>query len=263
MRILIADDEPVAVERLELALSCVPEAELVGVARTGSEAVTMIRERRPDIALLDVQMPGQTGFGVLSSLRSSDKIPEIIFVTAFDNHAIKAFEVNAVDYLLKPVPFERLRDAIRRARNRLEARNADARFEELQTTLLKLSAESNNQSRPRFERTIWIKQRDGVSRIPIEDIELFEAAGDYVIAHIGEHSHFLNESISGLQTRLDPALMLRAHRSTIVNLERVRSLRRRGPRAMSLIMQSGRQVPIGPSYLETVLQAINAKRWKN
>lgn len=262
MRVLIADDERVAIERLELGLSCVPEADLVGVAHSGTEAVALIRERQPDVVLLDIQMPGHNGFGVLSSLRASDKIPEVIFVSAFDNHAIKAFEIHAVDYLLKPVPFERLRDALRRARARLEARNADARFEELQQVLSDLAQGSANATKPRFEKAIWIKQRDGLSRVPVHEIDLFEAAGDYVIAHVGDQTHFLSDSISGLQCRLDPNSMLRVHRSTIINLERVRNLRRRGPRAMALIMHSGRQVAIGPSYLESVLTAVNARRWK-
>src|SRR5689334_5566257 len=120
MRVIIADDEPVAVERLQLALSCVPEVELVGIAKSGREALTLIKERQPDVAILDIQMPAQNGFGVLAALRPTDKIPEVIFVTAFENHALKAFEINAVDYLLKPVPFERLRDAVRRAKERLQ-----------------------------------------------------------------------------------------------------------------------------------------------
>lgn len=263
MRVMIADDEPVAVERLELALSCVPEFELVGTARTGTEALKLIRERQPDVLLLDIQMPGQSGFEVLGGLRASDRVPEVIFITAYDKHAIRAFEMDAADYLLKPVPFERLRDALRRARKRLEARSADERFKELQQLITNLSSPQGSAARPRFDNTIWIKERDQVTRVPVRDVELFEAAGDYVIAHIGEETHFLNDSISRLQQRIDPHLMLRVHRSTIINLERVRSLRRRSPRAMSLIMNSGKQVAIGPSYLETVLETVNARRWKS
>lgn len=262
IEVLIADDEPIAVERLELALSCIPEAELVGVARTGSEALSLIRERRPDVILLDVQMPGFSGFGVLSNLKRTDKIPEVIFVTAYENHAVKAFEVHAIDYLLKPVPFERLRDAIRRARERLDARAADARFAQLQEVIATLSSSDPAKLRPKYERMIWIKEKQGVSRIPVDSVDVFEAAGDYVIAHVGEQTHFLSDSISGLEKRLDPEQQLRVHRSTIINLERVRSMRRRGPRAMALIMQSGKQVAIGPSYLEKVLMAVNGRRWK-
>ncbi len=262
MRVLIADDEPVAVERLELALSCIPEAELVGVARNGKEALGLIRELQPDVAILDVQMPGQTGFGVLSGLRASDRVPEVIFVTAFESHAVKAFEVHAVDYLLKPVPFERFRDALRRAKDRLHARAADSRFAELQDIIAALSAQASGNGRKDYDRDLWVREREGMTRIPIESIDLFEAAGDYVIAHSGETTHLLSDSISALQERLDPALHLRVHRSAIVHLHRVRGLRRRGRRGLSLTLQSGRQVAVGPSYAEVVLEAVNARRWR-
>ena len=261
MRVLIADDEPVAVERLELALSCIPEAELVGIGRTGKEALSLIRQLQPDIAVLDIQMPGNNGFGVLSGLRSVDRIPEVIFVTAFENHAVKAFEVQAVDYLLKPVPFERFREAFRRAGERLEARAADARFAELQKLLSALT--SSDEGRDPYDREVWIKERSGLSRVAVSDIDLIEAAGDYVIAHVGGTSHLLTDSVSSLQKRLDPAVLLRVHRSTIVNLSRVRSLRRRDRRGLCLILQSGTPVAVGPSYVDGVLQAMNARRWRD
>jgi len=260
MRVIIADDEPVAVERLQLALSCVPEVELVGIAKSGREALTLIKERQPDVAILDIQMPAQNGFGVLAALRPTDKIPEVIFVTAFENHALKAFEINAVDYLLKPVPFERLRDAVRRAKERLQARAADARFAELQSIIAALSSPEGERARYEFE--IWVKDRDGVTRIPTETVDMFEAAGDYVIAHVGRTTHFLSDSLNALENRLDPQMLLRVHRSAIVNLGQVRSLRRRGPRALSLILQSGKQVPVGPTYSDAVLKAMKVRRWR-
>jgi two-component system LytT family response regulator len=263
IRVLIADDEPVAADRLELALKCIPDAETVGIATTGNEALRMIRERRPDVAFLDIQMPGQSGLGVMASLKSSAHVPEVVFVTAYDSHAIKAFEMNAVDYLLKPVPFERLREAFRKARERISFRGADLRFAELQKIIASLALEDGKQSDQHFENSIWIKQKNAVSRVATADVESFEAAGDYVIAHIGQEAHFLSDSISGLQKRLNPITSLRVHRSTIVNLQKVRSVRRRGPRAMALIMQSGKQIAIGPSYLDQVLKAMNLKRWKS
>jgi DNA-binding LytR/AlgR family response regulator len=262
MRVLIADDEPVAVERLELALACIPEAELVGVARTGKEALALIRELQPDVAILDIQMPGQSGFGVLAGLKPSDRVPEVIFVTAYESHAVKAFEIKAVDYLLKPVPFERLRDAVRRAGERLQARAADSRFAELQGIIAALSESPGGAGKPHYERDLWVRDREGMTRISVEAIDLLEAAGDYVVAHVGETTHLLSESISALQSRLDPAMLLRVHRSSIVNLGRVRSLRRRGRRGLFLVLHSGGQVAVGPSYVDAVLQAVNAKRWR-
>jgi DNA-binding LytR/AlgR family response regulator len=261
MRVLVADDEPVAVERLELALSCIPEVEVIGAARSGRDALRLIRELRPDIAILDIQMPGQSGFDVLQGLRAQDHLPEIIFVTAFDGHAVKAFEVHAVDYLLKPVAFERLRDAIRRASLRLQARAADKRFAELEKVIAALSAPAGPGARS-FEKELWVRENDGIRRLAVESIDLFEAAGDYVIAHVEDTTHLLSDSLNSLEERLDPAVLLRVHRSSIVNLKRVRSLRKRGSRGLALVLQSGRQISVGPSYANTVMEAMNAKRWR-
>lgn len=260
LRVLIADDEPVAVERLELALSCVPETQIIGVARNGRDALALIRELHPDIAILDIQMPGQSGFAILSNLRPRERIPEVIFVTAHDEHAVKAFEVHAVDYLLKPVPFERLREAIRRARERLAARAADDRFAELQKVILSLSSKENGKQP--YERELWVKDREGITRIPATDIDYLEAAGDYVVAHVGEATHLLSDSMASLESRLDPAILMRVHRSSMVNLSSVRRLKRRSGRALALVLSSGRQIAVGPKYVDSVLDAINAKRWR-
>jgi DNA-binding LytR/AlgR family response regulator len=262
MRVLLADDEPVAVERLELALSCIPEAELVGIAHNGKEALSLIRQLQPDIAVLDIQMPGSNGFGVLSGLRQADKIPEVIFVTAHDNHAVKAFEVQAVDYILKPVAFERFRDALRRAGERWQARAADDRFARLQQEIAVLSSRAAGAGEP-YEREVWIKDRGGLNRVAVDEIDLVEAAGDYVIAHVAATSHLLTDSITSLEGRVDPKTLLRVHRSTLVNPSRVRSLRRRGRRGLCLVLNSGASVAVGPSYVDAVLQAMNAKRWRN
>ena len=261
MRVLIADDEPVAVERLELALSCIPEVEVVAAARSGRDALRLIRDLRPDIAVLDIQMPGHSGFDVLKGLRGNDHVPEVIFVTAFDSHAVKAFEVHAADYLLKPVAFERLRDAIRRAGMRLQARAADQRFAELEKLITALSAPTGPAARP-FEKELWVRDNDGIRRLAVENIDMFEAAGDYVIAHVEDTTHLLSDSLNSLEERLDPAVLLRVHRSSMVNLKRVRSLRKRGSRGLALILQSGRQIPVGPSYANAVIEAMNAKRWR-
>jgi DNA-binding LytR/AlgR family response regulator len=259
VRILIADDEPSATGRLELALACIPEAEIVGVAHNGHDAAALIRELKPDIALLDIQMPRQNGFGVVSSLKSHDRIPEVIFVTAYNEYAIRAFEVHAVDYLLKPVPFERLREAIGRASERLSAKAAEERFAQLQDLISTLSETQVRTSA--HEHELWVKERERLTRIFAADIDFLEAAGDYVVAHLGESTHLLSDSMSSLEQRLNPQLLMRVHRSAIVNLSRVRSLRRRTCRGFSVILLSGREIAVGPSYVDAVLSAINAKRW--
>ena len=261
VRILIADDEPVALERLRGAVACVPEAELVGSARDGREALQMIRERTPDIVVLDIQMPHLSGLEVMTSLASLANVPEVIFLTAYDQHAVGAFELQAADYLLKPVPFERFRTAVRRAGARLQARSADQRFAELSTLIASLQARADGPE-PGYEREFWVKLRDGLARVPVENVDLIEAEGDYVVLHTKDGSHLIKQSISGLEARLDPARFARVHRSTIVNLAMIKTLRRRGKRSLSLVLQSGAQVAVGPSYVEPVLEALNARRWR-
>jgi DNA-binding LytR/AlgR family response regulator len=264
MKVLIADDEPVALERLELALSCVPEAELVASARTGREALTLIRELRPEVAVLDIEMPGRDGFSVIEDLKDGEFTPEVIFVTAFHAHALRAFEVQAVDYLLKPVAFERFREALRRARGRLDARASDERFAELQRLLQTLKAEEKKgNGNGAGERELWAPERGGLVRIPVETIDRIEAEGDYVRVHAGASSHLIKDTVSSLEQRLDATQFLRAHRSSIVNLARVRSVRRRLPRGHYLVLEEGQVVAVGPSYAADVLARLKARRWRS
>jgi DNA-binding LytR/AlgR family response regulator len=262
IRILLADDEPIALDRLELAVAGIPDAELVAKARNGKEALTFIRELKPDIAVLDIQMPVKDGFAAIAELKPGEHLPEIIFVTAYQEHAVRAFEVHAVDYLLKPVSFERFREAVRLARARLDARAAEVRFAELQQLIASLRASGTPENGAAYEREFWVRTRDGIVRIAAENIDAITAEGDYVLLHTGGRSHLLKDTISSLATRLDPAVHLRVHRSTIVNLKQVSSLHRRGPKGLSLTLASGGDYAIGPNYVETVLKVVNARRWR-
>ncbi|MBP8073026.1 MAG: response regulator transcription factor, partial [Brevundimonas sp.] len=205
MRVIVADDEPLALRRMQSSLACIPEVELVGCARNGVEALTMIRGLRPDLVILDIEMPGRSGLAVIENLRSSDTIPEVIFSTAFAHYAVKAFEVNAVDYLTKPVTFERLREAIRNAEERLSARTANQRFAELQALIAALQAEAGNDGQI-YEQELWVRRRDGLERLRVQSIELIEAQGDYVNLHAGDEMHLIRDTVSSLALRLNPAL---------------------------------------------------------
>ncbi len=262
IRILLADDEPIALDRLELAVAGIPDAELVAKARNGKEALAFIRELRPDIAVLDIQMPVKDGFAAIEELKPGEHVPEIIFATAYQEHAVRAFEVHAVDYLLKPVSFERFREDVRLARTRLEARAAEVRFAELQQLIASLRAAGTPENATAYEREFWVRTRDGIVRIAADNIDAITAEGDYVLLHVGGKSHLLKDTISSLASRLDPAVHLRVHRSTIVNVRQVASLHRRGPKGMSLILASGADYAIGPNYVETVLKVVNARRWR-
>lgn len=261
-RLLIADDEALALKRLEVALQCVPEMSIVAKASNGPEALTLIKQTKPDIAMLDINMPGRTGLEVAKGLKATDHVPEFIFVTGFEHHAVQAFEMNAVDYLVKPVPFDRLRESLRRAQERLKSRASEERFSALQEQLAELAAAPDAEGGSNFRDEIWVRERKGLTRIPTADIDMFEAAGDYVIAHVADTTHLLNESISSLQEKLDPNELLRVHRCSIVNVKRIRNLRRRGRRGLAVILANGAQVPVGPSYNEIVLRALDAKRWR-
>ncbi|HEU0305944.1 MAG TPA: LytTR family DNA-binding domain-containing protein, partial [Lysobacter sp.] len=206
--------------------------------------------------------PVKDGFSAIADLKPGEHLPEIIFVTAYQEHAVRAFEVHAVDYLLKPVSFERFREAVRLARARLEARAAEVRFAELQQLIASLRASGNPENASNYEREFWVRTRDGIVRIAVENVEAITAEGDYVLLHAGGKSHLLKDTISSLASRLDPAVHLRVHRSTIVNLKQVASLHRRGPKGMSLTLDSGSDYAIGPNYVETVLKVVNARRWR-
>lgn len=259
MRVLIVDDEPIALDRLESALTCIPEAELAGRATGAAQALALVREIRPDVILLDINMPRQNGLALMESIREAQgRVPEIIFVTAMDQHAIRAFELDAVDYLLKPVALERLRDALRRAQDRIRARTADRRFAELDRLIQKLSGEKVSG----FETNLWIRTKRGVDRIPVEDVSVFRAEGDYVAVEIGGKTHLLNDSLTAIESRLDPALFVRAHRSTIVNMARVKGVRRRAPRGLSLVIEAGGPVEVGPKYAADVLDRLRTGRWR-
>lgn len=262
IRILLADDEPIALDRLELAVAGIPDAQLVAKARNGKEALGLIRELKPDIAVLDIQMPVKDGFAAIAELRPGEHLPEIIFVTAYQEHAVRAFEVHAVDYLLKPVSFERFREAVRLAKARLDARAAEVRFAELQQLIASLRASGGPEGAVAYEREFWVRTRERLVRVAVDSIDAITAEGDYVLLHVGDRSHLLKDTISSLAARLDPSTHLRVHRSTIVNLRQVSSLRRRGPKAMSLTLATGADYAIGPNYVETVLKVVNAKRWR-
>lgn len=158
LRLLLADDEPLALRRLRLALQAIPDVEIVGAANDGAQAIDAMRELRPDVVLLDIKMPLANGFEVANAIEESGG-PTVIFVTAFDSYALRAFETSAVDYLLKPVEFERLASALMRARERRAAQSAGRRAEELASVLDALRRELQDRDGPRFEKEFWIRER--------------------------------------------------------------------------------------------------------
>lgn len=249
MRVLIADDEPPALERLELMLAGIPDVEIVGGARDGQMALDLARALNPDLLLLDIQMPRQSGLRVAHELLEGGG-PEIVFVTAFEAFAPDAFEVEAADYLLKPVRQDRLRQAIDRARRRAEERRALA---ERQTD--KAAPPPPDVPRAGF----WVPTDRGRIRVPMEEIDWIEAAKDYILLHTPRRCHILRMTMTALEAELSGTGLTRVHRSAFVRLNRVAEVLRPTRWQMQLVMRDGVTTPVGSSYVARVLDGLNSR----
>ncbi len=216
-RTVIVDDEPLARERLKNWLKDEPDIEVAAECGDGLQAVEVLARERPDLVFLDIQMPELDGFGVLAELGEAVP-PAVIFVTAYDQFAVRAFEVHAVDYLLKPFDRERFQAALRRALERLQRERPEARAARLAT----LTAELRPQPKPALR--LAVKTEGRVLLVRTADVDWIEAADNYVVLHAGPQTHLLRETLTSIESRLDSARFLRISRSTIVNIEQIREL---------------------------------------
>jgi two-component system LytT family response regulator len=214
---LIVDDEPLAREKIRRLLCHENDIEIIGEAVSGAEAVEMIEAQKPDLIFLDIQMPEMNGFEVLNSIKNG-AMPAVIFVTAYDKYAIKAFEVHALDYLLKPFDLERLQSALKRVREQMETKNHGGFDEKLISLLSDLKAEKE------YPQRLVLKTAGRVYFIKTSDIDWIEAAGNYVKLHIGKDAHLLRETMNNTEAKLDPEKFLRIHRSSLVNIDRIKEL---------------------------------------
>lgn len=258
IRVLLVDDEPLAIRGLVIRLEQIGDVEVVGHSVNGREAIRMIRELRPDLVLLDIQMPGLDGFAVIRSLLGAEQMPLIIFVTAFDRYAIEAFEAHALDYLLKPVEQSRLEQAILRARQSLKARNALDRNRRLAEMMEEIDTpdradivallEGERTGDDPYPSRLSIRDRGRIAIIAVSDIEYIDAAGDYLCLHVGGETHILRETMKAMERRLDPALFKRIHRSAIVNLDRIEAVRPHANGECFLTLKSGAELKVSRSY---------------
>ncbi len=237
LRVLIVDDEPLVRDGIRAFLERETDVQVLGDARDGEEAVARIRECRPDLVLLDVQMPGMDGLAVAAALTPEER-PAIVFVTAHSEYAIHAFDMHAVDYLLKPFDAERFARALRRARARIVAGKVN-RLEELLATLRPAQA---------YPERLLLKQDGAVVVVPAHDIDWVEAADNYVNVHAGGRRYMVREPLKQIEAKLDPARFARAHRSTIVNLSRVRSLEPLSAGEYIITLTTGARVTLSRSY---------------
>jgi len=247
IKTIIADDEPLAREKIRNLLEEDPDIELIGECADGIETVTAIRNQQPDLVFLDVQMPELDGFGVLKALSDSN-MPTLIFVTAYDQYALRAFEVHALDYLLKPFDRERFQKALQRAKEHIRKEKSGEVNEKLLTLLEDLKSEkSNNQERKYLDRLV-IKAGGRVTFLKTAEIDCIEAAGNYIRLYIGKDSHLLRDTMNNIQTKLDPEKFLRIHRSTILKIDRIKELQPWYHGEYVVTLENGKQLTSSRSY---------------
>jgi two-component system LytT family response regulator len=249
LRTILVDDEPLALERLAVFFRDIAGADVVGTARDGREAAELIEALKPDLAILDIQMPEQNGLRVAATLRGEDR-PEIIFVTAFEQYAPDAFEVEAADYLLKPVRFDRLWQAVERAKRRKRLRALAGRAEALEQA-------GGGGPRSAHDDGLWVPTRGGAVFVPVEAIDWIEAQRDYVMLHTATRSHILRISMRALEEKIDPVQLLRVHRSAFARPSNVVEVQRMGKTINALVMRDGAIVPVGPNYSRVVADRLS------
>ena len=250
MRVLIVDDEPLARRRLVQMLEGLPDVDIAGEADGGREALRLVALLRPDALLLDIEMPGVNGFEVLKAMPAGNA-PAIIFVTAFQDHAVKAFELRATDFVVKPVASDRLAKAIEQARSDLDARRAGERLAFLQSRLAELESRALAVSEPH----LWVQIGSDKRRLALADIRWLEAERDYVRIHMNGHTHLVNAMLGDLEKALEGQPFLRVHRSAIVQTNKVRAISRGRFSTPVLELDDGHLLPVGRKYRDAVRSA--------
>jgi len=249
-RALIVDDEALAREKIRQMLASEPDILIVGECRSGREAVRMIRSQKPDLVFLDVQMPELGGFGVLKAV-GVERAPAVIFVTAYDQYALQAFEVNAVDYLLKPFDRERFRKAVSRFRTQVGRSSATEMSARLDALLRGLEGSAAHIHR------LAIRSSGRIFFLKTEEIAWIGACGNYVGLHVGPETHLLRESMNAMETKLDPSRFVRIHRSALVNIDHVKELRPLFHGEYAVLLKNGDRLTLSRGFrvrLEALLK---------
>jgi len=250
IKTLIVDDEPLARRNLRVLLERDPQIEILDECRNGREAVKAINTLSPDLIFLDIQMPEMDGFDVLARV-GPEHIQAIIFVTAFDQYALKAFDVHALDYLLKPFDDERFARALERAKSQIAAREINQLSERLLALLEERETERKG-SNPdeRYLTRLMIKASSRMMLLKVDEIDFIEADGNYAKLHAGRKTHLLREKMNDLEGRLDPAKFVRIHRSVIVNLERIKEMHPHFNGDYVVVLEDGRQLRLSRTRRE-------------
>ncbi len=271
LRTIIVDDEELARRGIELRLAPHSDVEIVAHCVNGREAIAAVAETQPDLMFLDIQMPGLSGFEVLARL-PQESMPMVIFVTAFDRFALDAFEAQAIDYLLKPINDVRFAQALDRVRGYWQQKNALNQREKLMNLLastqgagtvdeqsLRECLQTNNESNPQYPRILPIRDDAGTVRLDVTTIDWVDAAGDYMCVHADGRTYVLRETMKSLEAVLDPKIFQRVHRSTIVNVQRVRRLRPHTNGEYFLTLDDGQEIKLSRSYRDRVDQLLQRR----
>ena len=249
IRTLVVDDEPLARERLLSLLSAEADIEVVGQCRDGEEAVTAIMDHSPDLVFLDVQMPAMNGFEVIDAV-GPERMPLVIFVTAYDQHALRAFQVRALDYVLKPFDRERFQEALQRARAHIQRDETG----DLGRRLLAL-VKDLRRDQPKTDRLV-VKSGGRLFFLRADEIDWIEAAGNYVRLHVGTTSHLLRETMNAIEGRLDPEKFFRIHRSRIVNMERIQEMQPWLNGEYAVVLRTGTRLTLSRGYREKLQERL-------
>lgn len=268
IRTLVVDDESLARRGLIVRLQDFPQVELLDECQSARQALEKIIEHKPDLIFLDIQMPGMNGFELLREVKGKGiELPIVVFVTAYDQYAIKAFEVRAIDYLLKPVDHERLAVALERVTRNLAQRErnaqqermlnllADATGEDCEAILRKL-ADNEDVGSSRYPEHIAIKESGEITRVAINSIEWVDAAGDYMCIHAANETHILRRTMKELEEELNPNRFQRIHRSAIVNLDQIEKLCSRQNGEYHIVLKNGKELKVSRSYKERIKKLI-------
>lgn len=265
IRTLIIDDEPLAVRGMKIRLAEFDDIDIIGTCSNGREAVKAIKEEKPDLIFLDIQMPGFDGFSVLRSLVGEAEIPLVIFVTAYDQYALDAFKAHAMDYLLKPVDEQVLAESINRVREHMVQRtaveqnsrlvnlieNMDNPPKEALTAILE-TTDGQATSSEIYDSQLRIKDRGHITIVSISEVEYIDAAGDYMCIHTNDKTHILRETMKVMEKRLDPKIFNRIHRSTIINLNKVKEVKPHSNGECYLLLENGQDLKVSRSYKDVV-----------
>ena len=263
IRTILVDDEKLAIQGLQLRLEAFDDVEVIDTCSNGREAIRKIKTEKPDLVFLDIQMPGFDGFSVVKGVMEIEP-PLFVFVTAYEEHAIRAFEANAVNYMMKPVDEDKLADTIERVRQRLAEKKSAEDAEQLLDVLAEVAPDraadfgvDGGENADRFEKLINVKDRGKIFRVEVDSIEHIEAAGDYMCIYTGDNSLILRETMKDLERRLDPKNFQRVHRSTIVNLDQVRQVKPHTNGECFLVLDSGAEVKVSRSYRDVVARFVH------